>query len=371
MERGEKVGLIKVRLYRPFSNEDLVKAIPASAKKIAVLDRTKEPGSSGEPLYLDVVNAVNEAMINGAAPFSEFPVIVGGRYGLSSKEFTPAMIKGVIDELAKDKPKNHFTVGIVDDVCNTSVEYDPTFSVEAEDVIRGMFYGLGSDGTVGANKNSIKIIGEGTDNYAQGYFVYDSKKAGSVTVSHLRFGPKPIRSTYLLNQANFIGCHQFVFLEQYDMLKNAIPGAVFLLNSTYGPDEVWDKIPRKVQQQIIDKKIKFYVVDAYKVANETGMGARINTIMQTCFFAISKVLPKDEAIGMIKDTIKKTYGVKGDKIVQMNFNAVDKAVGRSQRGAGSLIRPQATSIFHRSFLPKPPNMSGTLFRKSSPKKATA
>ncbi len=326
VSQGEKVGIIKVRLYRPFSITHLMKALPASVKKIAVLDRTKEPGAPGEPLYLDIVNAVSEAMIEGIAPFQESPFIVGGRYGLSSKEFTPAMIKGVFDELTKDSPRNHFTVGIKDDVTQTSIDYDPNYITESDEMVRAMFYGLGSDGTVGANKNSIKIIGEETPNNAQGYFVYDSRKAGSVTVSHLRFGPKPIHSTYLLTSANFIGCHQFVFLEKYDMLKNAAEGATFLLNSPYGPDEVWDQIPKKVQQDIIDKKIKFYVCDAYKVARETGMGARINTIMQTCFFAISGVLPKDEAIAKIKDTIKKTYGAKGDEVVKMNFNAVDKAL---------------------------------------------
>ncbi|HXK93211.1 MAG TPA: pyruvate:ferredoxin (flavodoxin) oxidoreductase, partial [bacterium] len=294
--RGEKVGVVKVRLYRPFSVKHFVQELPATVKKIGVLDRTKEPGGPGEPLYLDVISAVNEAMAEGYAPFQSAPRIVGGRYGLSSKEFTPAMIKGVFDNLAQDRPKNHFTVGIVDDVTQSSLEYDPNFIIESDDVVRGMFFGLGSDGTVGANKNSIKIIGEDTPNFAQGYFVYDSKKAGSVTVSHLRFGPRPIRSTYLLTSANFIGCHQFVFLEKYDMLEKAVEGAVFLLNSPYGPDEVWDKIPCRVQEQIIQKKIKFYVIDAYKVARETGMGVRINTIMQTCFFAISGVLPKDEAI---------------------------------------------------------------------------
>ncbi|HOL93393.1 MAG TPA: pyruvate:ferredoxin (flavodoxin) oxidoreductase [bacterium] len=324
--RGEKVGVVKVRLYRPFSVKHFVQELPATVKKIGVLDRTKEPGGPGEPLYLDVISAVNEAMAEGYAPFQSAPRIVGGRYGLSSKEFTPAMIKGVFDNLAQDRPKNHFTVGIVDDVTQSSLEYDPNFIIESDDVVRGMFFGLGSDGTVGANKNSIKIIGEDTPNFAQGYFVYDSKKAGSVTVSHLRFGPRPIRSTYLLTSANFIGCHQFVFLEKYDMLEKAVEGAVFLLNSPYGPDEVWDKIPRRVQEQIIQKKIKFYVIDAYKVARETGMGVRINTIMQTCFFAISGVLPKDEAIAAIKNTIKKTYGAKGDEIVQKNFEAVDKSL---------------------------------------------
>ena len=325
-ERGEKVGLVKVRLYRPFSMPDLMKALPASVKSIAVLDRTKEPGATGEPLYLDVVNAVQEGLVEGTAPFNQTPKIVGGRYGLSSKEFTPAMIKAVYDNLTNDKPKNHFTVGIVDDVSHTSLDVDTRFITEAPDVHRAMFYGLGSDGTVGANKNSIKIIGEETDNFAQGYFVYDSKKAGSVTVSHLRFGPRQIRSTYLINSAQFIGCHQFFFLEKFDVLAKAEEGAIFLLNSPYGPDEVWNKIPRKIQEEIIEKKIRFYVIDAYSVAKETGMGGRINTIMQTCFFAISGVLPRDEAIGKIKDAIQKTYGAKGEEIVQRNNNAVDRAL---------------------------------------------
>ena len=325
-QKGEKVGMIKVRLYRPFSIIDFVGALPKTVRAIAPLDRTKEPGALGEPLYEDVVTAIVEAMAAGTAPFDTAPRIVGGRYGLSSKEFTPAMVKAVFDNLAADRPKNHFTVGITDDVTHTSLEWDPDFVVEGDDVVRAMFFGLGADGTVGANKNSITIIGEGTDNYAQGYFVYDSKKAGAITVSHLRFGPRPIRSTYLVNSANFVACHQWFFLEKYDMLKNAVPGATFLLNSIYGPDEVWDHLPRPVQQQIIGKKLKLYVIDAYKVADETGMGVRINTIMQTCFFAISGVLPRDEAIAKIKDAIKKTYGKKGDEVVQMNFNAVDASV---------------------------------------------
>ncbi len=324
--KGEKVGLIKVRLYRPFSVKHFLQAIPATVKSIAVLDRTKEPGAGGEPLYKDVVTAISEAFSSGILSLKNYPKIVGGRYGLASKEFTPAMVKGVLDELKKDKPKNSFTVGIFDDVTHTSIEYDPEFSIEREDVIRSLFYGLGADGTVSANKNSIKIIGEETDFYAQGYFVYDSKKSGAVTVSHLRFGPKPIKSTYLIDKANFVACHQWVFLERYDMLKNALPGATFLLNSPFGPDEVWDKLPKTVQQQIIDKKLKFYVIDGYKVAEQAGMGERVNTIMQTCFFAISNVLPKDEAIQKIKDAIKKTYGSKGEQIVKMNYQAVDQTL---------------------------------------------
>jgi len=324
--RGEKVGVLKVRLYRPFSVEHFVQALPKSVKTIAVLDRTKEPGAAGEPLYVDVVTAVSEAMAAGAAPFTVAPRIIGGRYGLSSKEFTPAMIKGVFDEMAKPKPKNHFTVGIVDDITHTSLDYDPNFSTEDPKTIRALFYGLGADGTVGANKNSIKIIGEDTDNYAQGYFVYDSKKSGALTISHLRFGPEPIRSTYLIGRASFVACHQFSFLERLDVLKGAEPGATFLLNSLYGPDEVWDHLPRTVQQQIIDKKLRFFVIDGYKVAEKTGMGVRINTIMQTCFFAISGVLPRDEAIAAIKKSIEKTYGRRGEAVVKKNFAAVDAAL---------------------------------------------
>jgi pyruvate-ferredoxin/flavodoxin oxidoreductase len=303
-----------------------IKTLPATVKKVAVLDRTKEPGSAGEPLYVDVVTAINEGLAQDDAPFSVPPRTVGGRYGLSSKDFTPAMVKGVFDELLKDKPRNHFTVGIHDDVMQTSLEYDPAFSIEHEKTVRCVFWGLGADGTVGANKNSIKIIGEETENYAQGYFVYDSKKSGSVTISHLRFGPEPINGHYLINQANFVACHQFNFLERFDVLEPAAAGAVFLLNSIYGPDEVWEHLPREAQQQIIDKKLRFYVIDAYAVAKETGMGGRINTIMQTCFFAISGILPRDQAIEKIKDTIEKTYGKRGEAVVRQNFNAVDQTL---------------------------------------------
>jgi len=326
--KGEKVGLIKVRLFRPFSMENLMATIPATVKKIAVLDRTKEPGSLGEPLYVDVRSAVGEAMETGVAKFKQYPIIVGGRYGLSSKEFTPAMVKGIFDNLKQSRPKNHFTVGITDDVTNTNLEYDKNFSIEPHDVFRGMFYGLGADGTVGANKNSIKIIGDETDNYAQGYFVYDSKKAGAVTISHLRFGKRPIHSTYLITDANFVACHKFSFLERYNMLGNAHEGATFLLNSPYGKDEIWDKIPAEVQKQIIDKKLKFYVIDAFKIADEVGLGVRINTIMQTAFFKISSVIPADMAITSIKDAIKKTYGAKGKSIVEMNDRAVDAALSK-------------------------------------------
>lgn len=322
----EKVGIIKVRLYRPFSVEHLLEAIPNSVEKIAVLDRTKEPGSIGEPLYLDVVTALSENMSSANPKFSKMPKIIGGRYGLSSKEFTPAMVKGIFDELKKENPKNHFTIGINDDVTFTSLDYDPKFLTEGEDVVRAMFYGLGADGTVGANKNSIKIIGEETENYAQGYFVYDSKKSGSTTISHLRFGKNPIHSTYLIQTANFIGCHQFTLLENFDVLENIIDGGTFLLNSPYSKDEVWDKLPKSLQKQIIDKKLNFYVIDGYTVAKNTGMGQRINTIMQTCFFAISGVLPKDEAINQIKKAIQKTYGSKGEIIVKKNFEAVDQTL---------------------------------------------
>jgi pyruvate-ferredoxin/flavodoxin oxidoreductase len=316
--KGEKLGVLKVRLYRPWSAEHFLAALPESVRAIAVLDRTKEPGSAGEPLYLDVVDTVKQS--------GRDVTVVGGRYGLSSKEFTPAMAKAIFDELAGDEPKNHFTVGIDDDVTHTSLAYDPSFSTEGEEVVRAMFYGLGSDGTVGANKNSIKIIGDETDNYAQGYFVYDSKKAGAITVSHLRFGPQLIRSSYLVNRANFIGVHQFTFLERYDVLATAVPGATVLLNAPFPKEEVWDRLPETLQRQVIDRKLKLYAINAYEVSKATGMGARINTIMQTCFFYLSSILPQDQAIEAIKRAIKKTYGRKGDKIVQMNYNAVDQAV---------------------------------------------
>jgi len=322
-KQGEKIGLIKVRLYRPFSTDAFAAALPRTVKSIAVLDRTKEPGATGEPLYIDVRTAIGEAMRAKKTSFTEYPTIVGGRYGLGSKDFTPAMVKAVYDNLKAAEPRNHFTIGIEDDVTHLSLSYDPSFSTEGSDVVRAVFYGLGADGTVGANKNSIKIIGEETDNYAQGYFVYDSKKAGTVTVSHLRFGPRPIRSSYLVTQASFVACHQPPFLEKYDMLKVAMPGATFLLNSPYGPDEVWDKLPYEVQKDIIDKKLRFYVIDALKVARATGMGAHINVIMQTCFFAISGILPREQAIEEIKKAIKKTYGRKGEEVVKKNYKAVD------------------------------------------------
>ncbi len=324
--RGDKLGVLKVRLYRPFSTRHLIEALPASVKGIAVLDRTKEPGAVGEPLYVDVVSALVEAKADDNWPFATDPVVVGGRYGLSSKEFNGSMVKAVFDNLAANRPMNHFTVGIVDDVTHTSLEVDWDFDIEPDEVFRGVFFGLGSDGTVGANKNSIKIIGEETDNWAQGYFVYDSKKAGAVTISHLRFGPDTIRSSYLIRKAKFVACHQWSFIEQYDMLDFAQPGAVFLVNSPYTPEETWDQFPVEVQQTILDKKLKVYCIDAYSVARDTSMGRRINTIMQTCFFAISGVLPRDEAIARIKDAIKKTYGKKGDEIVRLNFQAVDQTL---------------------------------------------
>jgi pyruvate-ferredoxin/flavodoxin oxidoreductase len=324
--RGEKIGLVKVRLYRPFSVPHFMEALPPTVRKIAVLDRTKEAGAGGEPLYLDVVNAIYEGVQKGYGKLKTQPVIVGGRYGLSSKEFTPAMVKAVYDNLKSARPQEHFTVGINDDISHTSLSYDPQFSTEEDDVVRAMFYGLGADGTVGANKNSIKIIGENTENYAQGYFVYDSKKSGAMTVSHLRFGPRPIRSTYLVSQANFVACHQWIFLERYDMLSSVTPGGVFLLNSPYGPDEVWQKLPREVQEQLIKKQAKLFVIDAYKVARDTGMGARMNTILQVCFFAISKVLPREQAIEAIRQSIRDTYGRKGEDIVRKNMLAVDETL---------------------------------------------
>jgi pyruvate-ferredoxin/flavodoxin oxidoreductase len=325
-EHGGKVGLLKVRLYRPFDVNRFISSLPATVKTIAVLDRTKESGALGEPLYLDVIAALTEGLGSGWGKLKSMPKVLGGRYGLSSKDFTPAMVKAVFDNLAAAQPKNHFTVGINDDVTHSSLAFDPEFSTESDKVVRAMFYGLGSDGTVGANKNSIKIIGENTDNYAQGYFVYDSKKAGAVTISHLRFGPKPIRATYLVSKANFVACHQPIFLDRYDMLQSLVPGGTFLLNTQYGAEEVWDKMPRPVQEALIKKKLKFYVIDALTVAKGTGMGARINTIMQTCFFALSGVLPREEAINKIKYAIKKTYGRKGEEVVQKNIAAVDQTL---------------------------------------------
>ncbi|HUS73487.1 MAG TPA: pyruvate:ferredoxin (flavodoxin) oxidoreductase [Sedimentisphaerales bacterium] len=326
--KGEKVGVVKVRLYRPFSGKNFVDSLPKSVKKIAVLDRTKEPGSLGEPLYLDVRTAIGEAMDEGQTAFKKYPLIVGGRYGLGSKDFTPAMVKAVFDNLDAAKPKNGFTVGIIDDVTNTSLDVDESFEISSGGLLSGMFYGLGSDGTVGANKNSIKIIGETTDNYAQGYFVYDSRKAGAITTSHLRFGEQMIRRPYLVEKADFIACHNPSFLEKYDMLSSAREGATFLLTTSYTKDKVWDTLPKDVQKQIIEKKLKFYIIDAIGLAQEIGLGPRINVIMQTAFFKISNILPIETAVNAIKDAIKKSYGKKGQKVVEMNNAAVDGALER-------------------------------------------
>jgi len=322
----ETVGVLQVHLYRPWSAADFLKALPATTKAIAVLDRTKEPGSTGEPLYLDVVTTLAEAL--EAGELYKMPKVIGGRYGLASKEFDPAMVMAIFEELKQLTPKNHFTIGINDDVSHSNLTYDPNLSTEPDDVHRALFYGLGADGTVGANKNTIKIIGEDPRFYAQGYFVYDSKKSGSQTVSHVRFGPRPIRSAYLIKDAHFIGCHQFNFVTKVDVLERARQGATFLLNSPYGPDEVWDKLPGKVQRQIIEKKLRFYVIDARGVARDTGMGAHTNTIMQTCFFAISGVLPREQAIEKIKQSVKKTYGKKGEQVVKKNFAAIDQTLER-------------------------------------------
>jgi pyruvate-ferredoxin/flavodoxin oxidoreductase len=342
--RGERVGVVQVHLYRPWSARHLLEVLPPTVRRIAVLDRTKEPGAPGEPLYQDVVTTFLEApFAPGERPggkWEELPRIIGGRYGLSSKEFTPAMVKSVFDELRRERPKNHFTVGISDDVCGTSLDFDPTFTTESPEVFRAVFYGLGADGTVSANKNTIKIIGEDPRFHVQGYFVYDSKKSGSRTVSHLRFGREPIRSTYLIRQAHFVGCHQFHFLDTIDVLSVAAEDGVFLLNSPYPPESVWDQLPRKVQEQIVAKRLRFYVINADRVARELELGPRTNTIMQTCFFAISGVLPQAEAIARIKDSIRKTYGGKGEEIVQQNFAAVEATLGRLHEVT---VPPQVTS----------------------------
>jgi len=342
--QGESVGLLKVHLFRPFAADRLLAALPASCKKIAVLDRTKEPGADGEPLYKDVLAAIAQDFSAGGK-FVSMPKVIGGRYGLSSKEFTPGMIKAVYDELKRDQPKNQFTIGIHDDVSHTSLDWEDDFRTDAHvGTFQAMFYGLGSDGTVSANKNTIKIIGEETDQYAQGYFVYDSKKSGAITVSHLRFGAQPIRSTYLIgkNDANFIGCHQTIFLEHYDMLANAADNAVFLLNSQEPVAQVWDTLPKAMQQQMIAKNIRFYVIDGTAVAEKSGMGKRINTIMQTCFFAISGVLPQQQAIDAIKHAVEKTYSKKGRRIVELNFKAIDETLTGLQQVP---LPTQATSAF--------------------------
>ncbi len=341
---GEKVGVVNVRLYRPFSIDAFAGALPATVRSIAVLDRTKEPGSIGEPLYQDVVTALAERVEAGAQP--SMPKVIGGRFGLSSKEFNPAMAKAVFDELEKATPKKHFTVGIVDDVSHTSLDVDPSFTTEADDVVRAVFYGLGADGTVGANKNSVKIIGEGTDLYAQGYFVYDSKKSGAMTTSHLRFGPHPIRSSYLIGsgQANFVACHQFNFLERTDVVDVAAPGATFLLNSPFEADIVWDRLPVETQRAIVDKGLRFYVVDAQKVANTVGLGSRVNTILQTCFFALAGVLDQADAVARIKTAIEKSYGKRGRAVVEQNFAAVDAALSGLQEVA---VPAEVSGDLHR------------------------
>jgi pyruvate-ferredoxin/flavodoxin oxidoreductase len=340
---GDKIGFLQVRLFRPFSADALIAALPSTTRRIAVLDRTKEPGAAGEPLYQDVLTALAEGW--QAARGTELPRVIGGRYGLSSKEFTPAMVQAVLAELDKQQPKNHFTIGIHDDVTHLSLKWDHQFSTEPAHVQRAIFYGLGSDGTVSANKSSVKIIGENTANYSQGYFVYDSKKSGSVTVSHLRFGPRPIHSSYLIDRANFVACHQFHFLQRMDVLQSAEPGATFLLNSPWGPEEVWDKLPQEVQQTLIERNIRLFVVDGVKVAREAGLGGRINTVMQTCFFALSDILPRDEAIQRIKESIRKTWGKRGGSVLESNFMAVDQALDAL---AEVSIPDSVTSTIHRT-----------------------
>ncbi len=354
--KGGKFGVVKVRMFMPFDAARFAKVIPSTVKTVTVLDRTKEPGSAGEPLYLDAAAAIVEGRNSGAVSID--PKLLGGRYGLGSKEFTPAMAKGVFENGLAASPKNHFSVGIVDDVTHNSLPWDESFDLESENVLRAVFFGLGSDGTVGANKNSIKIIGNGTDNYAQAYFVYDSKKSGGITVSHLRFGPDPIKAPYLIKNAQFVACHQFSFMDKYDILDRAAEGGVFLLNATHGADEVWNFLNREVQEKIISKKLRFYVIDAYKVAKETGMGGRINTIMQTCYFAISGVLPRDEAIAKIKAYAEKTYMKKGKAVVEKNFAAIDASVANlhevkvpasvtSQRGFPKTVSDDAPDFVKR------------------------
>ena len=340
--RGERVGVVKVRLYRPFSAAHLLAALPSSTRAIAVLDRTKEPGALGEPLYLDVLTALAESAPADRAR----PTVVGGRYGLSSKELTPAMLAGVFGELSRPSPRQHFTVGIVDDVSHSSLEWDRDLDIEPDTVSRSVFFGLGADGTVGANKNSIKIIGDATPGYAQGYFVYDSKKSGAITVSHLRFGPSPIRSAYLIRQAGFVGCHQFAFLDRYDVIDAAAPGAVLLVNSPYGAEDVWDRLNAEVQAGILDKRLRLYVIDALDVARRNGMGTRINTIMQTCFFALSGVLPRDEAIVRIKDAIAYTYAQARRRRRAQELRGRRRHAGASARGAAArcgVQRPRAAA----------------------------
>jgi pyruvate-ferredoxin/flavodoxin oxidoreductase len=356
--RGEKVGVLKVRLYRPFSRTAFLSALPGSVRAIAVLDRTKEPGATGDPLYLDVVTALAEAQAESVSPFAGPPRVIAGRYGLSSKEFTPAMAKAVFDELAKEVPKRHFTVGIIDDVTHTSLTWDPAFRTESTDVSAAVFYGLGADGTVGANKNSIKIIGQETELYAQGYFVYDSKKSGAITISHLRTSPRPIRSAYLVDRAGFVACHQFEFVDKIDVLECAAPGAAFLLNAPFAADEVWDHLPLDMQEQILDRRIRLFAIDAYALSKRAGLGTRINTIMQTCFFAISGLLPRDRAIAQIKKFIEKTYGKRGPEVVRRNCEVVDDALAHLHEvrvpGAASARnrRPPLVSLEAPDFVQK-------------------
>jgi pyruvate-ferredoxin/flavodoxin oxidoreductase len=338
----QKVGILQVRLYRPFSADHFLAALPGTTKAVAVLERTKEPGSTGEPLYLDVVTTLAQAVAAGRRKV--MPRVIGGRYGLSSKDFTPAMAKAVFDELAKPAPRNSFTVGITDDVSFTSLTVDPSFMIEPDEVVRAVFFGLGSDGTVGANKGSVKILAEDADRYAQGYFVYDSHKSGAQTVSHLRFGPHPIRAPYLIAAASFVACHQFGFLDRVDVLRLAAPGATFLLNCPHEPEQTWDHLPRSVQQEIIDKHLRLFVIDASRVARDTGLAGRINTVLQTCFFAISGVLPRDEAVQRIKHMIKKTYGRKGDEVVAQNFAAVDHTLAHLREVP---VPAKASSDFER------------------------
>jgi pyruvate-ferredoxin/flavodoxin oxidoreductase len=349
-ERGEKVGAVAVRLYRPFDAAAFLAALPPTVRGIAVLDRTKEPGAAAEPLHQDVVTAIRDAEDAGTLPLSGRPRVIGGRYGLSSKEFTPAMVKAVLDELGRAEPRRRFTVGIVDDVTRLSLDVDPDFDVEPDDVVRGVFFGLGADGTVGANKNSIKIIGEGTDLHVQGYFVYDSKKSGAMTVSHLRFGPRPIRAPYLVRRAGFVACHQFPFLDRIDVLDLAAPGATLLLNAPYPASEVWDRLPFEVQEQILEKRLSVFTIDAARVAREAGIGGRINTVMQVCFFALSRVLPREQAVAQIKETIEKTYGRKGAEVVRRNHAAVDAALDHlaavpvPSRAGAARRRPPIVSV---------------------------
>ncbi|MFC1491054.1 pyruvate:ferredoxin (flavodoxin) oxidoreductase [Nitrospinota bacterium] len=355
---GEKVGVVKVRLYRPFDVKRFVEVLPETVRAVAVLDRTKEPGGSGEPLYLDCVNALHEGLQNGWGRLKEIPRVIGGRYGLSSKEFTPSMVKAIFDHLGETELKNHFTVGIQDDLTHTSLPFDPDALGEPDHVHRAVFYGLGSDGTVGANKNSIKIIGEKTENFAQAYFVYDSRKAGAVTISHLRFSPHPLYSSYLIRQANFLACHQTAFLDRYMMLDTLIKGGTFLLNTSAGPEDVWESLPCNVQEGILQKELNFHIIDAYKVARESGMGGRINTVMQVCFFAISGILSTEEANQAIQDSIRETYGNKGEEIVEMNLRAVDETLKhlhkveiRNQVTTGrkmpALVSPKAPAFVHK------------------------